>query len=434
MNSITFINCNIIDGTGTLPYHGKVIVQNNRIQKILKNDSESNLLCEGLLIDCQGATLMPGLIEPHAHISFADTATLEAMGDIPVEEHTLITMKNAKTMLDHGFTTCVSAASAKPRLDVVIRNAIQQNEIPGPRLYANSPELTVTGGLGDVRRMHLLRETFSIVCNGPEEFRKVARELVREGVDLLKLNLSGDTFVLTARSTQTVMMEEEAKAVTQVAAAHGVKVAAHCRSVGSIQMAIRLGIDIIYHATYCDHATLDLLEAHKDHIFIAPTLGIQYSTIEKGGKFGIDAKQIEKMGCRVELESGINNMIELHRRGVRILPGGDYGFAWNPMGHNAKDLELFVKLLNFTPMQAIVAATKWGSEMISRQHELGLIKEGYLADLIVVEGDPLKDIKVLQNKERILVVMIDGKLHKPQLQKKFALPIIESSFKSNQIS
>ena len=124
-----------------------------------------------------------------------DTPDLEGLGFVPPEEHTLRTMMNARKMLDQGFTGCNSAASAKARLDVVIRNAINAGEIPGPRTLAASPELATTAGLGDVRLRHMHRETFAIICDGADEFRKVAREMVREGVDTLKINPSGDEFI-----------------------------------------------------------------------------------------------------------------------------------------------------------------------------------------------------------------------------------------------
>ena len=119
-----------------------------------------------------------------------DTPDLEGLGFVPPEEHMLRTVRNAKKMLDQGFTACNSAASAKPRLDVVLRNAINAGDFPGPRTLAASPEMTVTSGLGDVRLMHMHRETFAVICDGAEEFRKMARLMVREGVDTLKINPS----------------------------------------------------------------------------------------------------------------------------------------------------------------------------------------------------------------------------------------------------
>ena len=113
---------------------------------------------------------------------------------------------------------------------------------------------------------------------------------------------------------------------------------------------------------------------------------------------------------RRELEIGAESMKALKKRGVRVLPGGDYGFAWNPIGTNARDLEHFVKLLDFTPLEAIAAATKSGGELMGM--DVGLVKEGYLADLILVDGDPVKDIAVLQDAGRLSAIMKDGAFHK----------------------
>jgi imidazolonepropionase-like amidohydrolase len=106
-------------------------------------------------------------------------------------------------------------------------------------------------------------------------------------------------------------------------------------------------------------------------------------------------------------------MIALKRRGVRVLPGGDYGFMWNPHGRNARDLQLFVELLGFTPMEALVGATGWGGEIMGMGDELGQVREGYLADLLLVDGDPLDDLGILQKREKLLAIMKDGVFHKP---------------------
>ena len=118
------------------------------------------------------------------------------------------------------------------------------------------------------------------------------------------------------------------------------------------------------------------------------------------------------LGLRRELEVAIENMKDLHKRGVRVLPGGDYGFAWNPVGNNARDLEHFVNLFDFTPMDALVAATKLGGEIMGMGGELGQIKDGYLADILLVAGDPLKDVTILQDRRNFLAIMKDGHFHK----------------------
>jgi len=412
MGRTLFSDINILDCTGAQPYAGEVLVEDNRIKQIAK--AGKKLPRDGAhTVDGGGATLMPGLIESHGHISFCDTSTLEGLGDIPPEEHTLKTMKYAKVMLDQGFTAIFSAAAAKARLDVVIRNAIDAGEIPGPRMRAASPELTVTGGLGDVRRAHMYRETFAITCDGPDEFRKVARAMCREGVDTLKINPSGDEFIPFARAHQTVMNDAEVAAVAEVAKSRGKTLAAHCRSAESVKMALRHGVDVLYHCTLSDAEALDMLEAHKNRIFIAPAMGIMYTTaVGEGSGYGIDSSHPVAIYFKRELDICIENMKKLKKRGLRILPGGDYGFAWNPIGTNARDIEHFVKLLDFKPMDAIVAATKLGGEIMGMGNELGQIKVGYLADVLLVDGNPLSDVTILRDKDRLLAIMKDGAFHK----------------------
>ena len=411
MASTLFTNLQIIDGSGAAPFAGQVLVEGNRIKAVGRGGGE-NLVGDGAeVIDGQGTTLMPGLVEAHAHISFCNTPSLEGLGDIPPEEHTLQTMKFAKVMLDQGFTALFSAATAKQRLDIVIRNAINAGEIPGPRLRAASLELTVTGGLGDVRRAHMYRETFAEICDGPDEFRKAARTACREGVDTLKINPSGDEFIPFARADMTVMNDEEVAAVAEVARSRGKMLAAHSRSAESVKMCVRHGVDVIYHATLADEEALDMIESVKDKVFIAPAMGIMYATSRgEGADWGITEDVPVAIYFRRELDSCIENMKKLLKRGVRVLPGGDYGFAWNPIGTNARDLEHFVNLLGNTPLEAIHAATQLGGELFGA--DVGLIKEGYLADILLVDGDPSKDVTILQDAANLRAIMKDGSFHK----------------------
>ena len=411
MGRTLFTNVSILDGSGADPYTGEVLIDGNRIQKIAK-DGENLPRDSGEVVDGGGATLMPGLVESHSHLSFANTSDLESLGAIPAEEHTLLTMKHAKLMLDQGFTSCNSAAAAKPRLDVVIRNAIDAGDIPGPRTLAATPELTVSGGLGDVRLLHMHRDTFALVCDGPDEFRRTAREMVREGVDTLKINPSGDEFVPVARAHQTVMNEAEIAAVCEVGHSRDKRIAGHCRSAESVKLCLKHGAQIIYHATMCDEEALDALEAAKDRVFVSPTIGITITTLYEAGDWGITEEVATDLGLRRELGMAVENMKQLHQRGVRVLPGGDYGFAWNPVGNNARDLEHFVKYLEFTPMEAIVAATKYGGEIMMMGDELGQIQEGYLADILLVDGNPLADVTILQDADNLIAIMKDGAFHK----------------------
>ena len=407
MNATVFRNVSVLDCSGNPAFAGSVFVEGNRITAVVPAAAPL-AVGDARVVDGRGATLMPGLIEAHSHLSFTDFAQSVELGFIPPEEHTLRTAQNARRMLDAGFTSCFSAASAKPRLDIALRNAIDSGDFPGPRTLAASPEMTVTSGLGDARLYHMYRENFAVVCNGADEFRRFSREMVREGVDTLKINVSGDAGVPASPADATVMNETEVAAVCDVARAHGRRVAAHARSAESVKMCLRHGVEVIYHATLLDEEAKDGLEAQKDRIFVAPVLGHLYTTLNEAGPWGISREIAEKRGTGRELECGIENMQDLKRRGVRILVGGDYGFAWNRVGTDARDIAHFVNLLGFTPMDAIVAATKLGGEIMGMGDRLGQIKAGYLADLLLVNGDPLEDVTILQDQNRISGVMKNG--------------------------
>src|SRR4029077_6328057 len=206
------------------------------------------------------------------------------------EDHMLLTVENARTMLDCGYTSAFSAAAPKPRLDVVLKREIEAGRVPGPRLLANGPEITVSGGLGDNTLLHLPHydtPTFAWVADGPDAIRRVCRILAREGVDLLKLNLSGDLGTSSYPSDQTPMTEGEVAAAMEVARAAKLRVAAHCRSAESVMLALHHGVEVIYHANYADERALEALEAARDRLFVGPALGLTYNLSQAGGPLGI---------------------------------------------------------------------------------------------------------------------------------------------------
>jgi imidazolonepropionase-like amidohydrolase len=403
----------IFDGSGAAPFAGDVLVEGRRIVAVQRGGGLPH--GDARVIDGAGATLMPGLIEPHGHLSYPDAARNADFTRLPPEEHVLVTMRNARTALDCGYTSVLSAASAKPRLDVVIRNEIAAGRIPGPRYLANGPEITVSGGLGDDNQLHLPHHetpTFAWVADGPDEIRKACRLLLREGVDLLKLNISGDTGPRHSRSQRAVMTDAEVAAAMDTARAGGVRVCAHARSAESVKMCVRHGIGIIYHANFADEEALDLLEANRDWCFVNPALGLTYQACHAAAEWGLTPALARERGLVEELEVSVDTFGRMRTRGIRVLPGGDYGFAWNPHGTYARDLLLFVDVLGFSPMETLVAATRMGGEIMGMGEELGQIKPGYLADLLLVDGDPLADIKRLQDRDALLVIMHDGRLHK----------------------
>ena len=415
-NGVVFTNVRIIDGSGEYPYSGEVVVQGNRIRQVTKGASR---LSHGpgaggqTVIDGMGATLMPGLCDAHLHLSWNNAPGIDPIQMMPPEEHTLVTAQMAKLVLDAGFTAGRGAAAAKPRLDVVVRNAINQGMIPGPRYLAAGPEITTVGGLGDSAPSHIPHEglNLGIVVSGPEEVRRTVRTLIKYGVDTIKLNLSGEEITGMA-AEETPMSDEEVAMAVREAKLRNKSLSAHARSSGSIKQCVRHGIPNIYHASFADEEALDMLEAAKDTHFVAPGLAWLINTARNAGEYGIKPGTPLTMRYERELEHAVETCRKMHRRGIRVLIGGDYGFAWTPQGTNAKDLEYFVDLLGFSPMEALVAATRLGGEIMGMGNELGMIKQGYLADLLLVDGDPAANVRVLQDKTRLLAIMKDGEFHK----------------------
>lgn len=411
MPAILFTNARILDGSGAQPYAGEVLVQGNRISRVTRGRGQS--LSGATVIDAAGATLMPGMTEAHTHFSWNNASSFDDIQVMPPEEHTLWAAGVAQVYLDHGWTSCVGAAAAKPRLDVVVRNAINSGMIPGPRYLAASQEITVPGSLGDELPPHLPFPdyNFGAIVSGPEEMRRCVRMFLKYGVDTVKLNLSGDNFVPGADAKTTWMADDEVAMGVHEAKVRGKRVAVHARSAASVKQAMRHGADIVYHASYTDNEALDMLEAARDRIFVAPGLSVIIQLLYNGEVIGVNHAQACAMGYEEELGAAIESLKAMHKRGVRVLPGGDYGFSWAPHGTNATDLQYFVKYLGMTPMEAIVSATRLGGQIMMHD-DLGEIRAGALADLLLVDGDPLADLALLLQPDKLLAIMKDGVFHK----------------------
>ena len=406
--STLFRNIRLFDGSGAPPFPADVLVRGNLIETVAPPSSGSaETLGASAVIDGGGvSTLMSGLCDAHVHMTWNNGPSLHATSDMPIEEHVMDTIDNARLYLDCGYTMCVGAASAKPRLDVAIRNAINSGRIPGPRMLASGMEIATTGA--DVNP--------SLTADGPHEMRKLVREVCKLGVDTLKLSMSGEQITGTAMNHETFFTQEEVRVAVEEATRRGVRVAAHARNQSSIRLCVEEGVNIIYHASFTDEETLDLLEAAKDRVYVAPGIAWLVMTCYNASDWGITPAAAEEMGYVIELEAAIESMKAMQKRGIRVLPGGDYGFAWTPHGTYARDLEYFVDLLGFSTTETLVAATRMGGEIMGQPDKLGMVKAGYLADLLLIDGDPLKDITLLQDQNRLTAIMKDGVLHKNMTQ------------------
>ena len=403
-------NCMVWDGSGTAPYPAEVLVEGERIRRVARGGTLPAEDAE--VLDGLGMTLMPGLVEGHAHLSFCGATRNTDLGDIPPEEHTIETLLNAKKLLDAGFTSAYSAASAKLRLDVVVRNEVNSGRSPGPRIRAASPEITVTGGLGDENRQHMMRDSFGIVVDGPEAIARAVRTCIREGVDNIKLNISGDDFV-PAKGGMTVMREEEVRMACEVAHSYGRRVSAHSRASNAVKRALQCGVDVLYHCEMADSEALDQLEAARERIFVGPAIGLIHNTLHEAEPWGITAAIARDLGMERCIENSQKTYAQMRRRGIRVVIGGDYGFAWTPQGTNARDIEHFVTLFGYSASEALQCATRVGGELMGLP--VGLLKGDYLADLLVVDGDPLRDVRVLQDKARLKLIMKGGAMVKNEL-------------------
>lgn len=405
MNETLFTNVSVIDGTGADPFDGAVLVRGNRIAAVTRGDVHEAGSAE--IVDGGGATLMPGLIDAHAHLSFLDAATLGDINNLSAERHVLEAAKNARKMLEHGFTSMFSGSSARDNLEVALRDAIDAGDIPGPRLKAATRQMTVTGGFGDLGQ----NDAYSLVLDGPEAFRSACRAAARAGVDTFKIVPSAPGSGPDPLAEDTAMSDEEVAAVCAVARQRNRMVAAHARSAEAVKMCVRNGVQVVYHATLADDEAKDMLEAERDRVFVAPAMGLPYGRLTEGEKYGVSTDDFTRARAEKEIETVSRTMAELRKRGIRVLPGGDYGFKWNPHGRNARDLAMFVELFGFSPLEAIQAATQAGGELMGEPGRLGVIAEGAFADLLLVDGDPVADIALLQDRERLLAVMKDGAFH-----------------------
>ncbi|KAH6696664.1 isoaspartyl dipeptidase-like protein [Leptodontidium sp. MPI-SDFR-AT-0119] len=415
-SKILFTDVNILDSTGREPYHGDVLIEGERISKVGVVPNIENLKKDPKVrvFHGRGRTLMSGLGDAHTHFTW-NGGDLNRLGELGVEEHVLLTARSAQCYIDSGYTMCFGAASAKERLDIVIRDAINAGDIPGPRYLANGKEMA--------RRDGDLVAGITAYADGPDEMREVIRHHVNLGVDQIKLSMSGEEITEIRSAQDCYFTDEETAACVDEAHGLGKRLCAHARARDSVKMCVRHGVDVIYHASYIDDEGMDMLEAKKTKHVVAPGINWLIATLNDAAAFGYPKEKAEQVGYKKELDAAIRGLREMHKRGITVLPGGDYGFAWTPHGTYARDLDHFVKLLGFTPMESLIAATAGVAKLFMRENELGKIQEGFYGDCILVDGNPLEDITVLQDHDKLNVIVINGRVHKAGRKEYIAPPV-----------
>ena len=400
-------NVQLFDGTGEPRFPATVIVSGDRIAAVLREGEDFASSASDIVIDGEGRTLMPGMVEAHAHLSWP--SSVEQMYHafmLPPDEMRVATWRNARVLLDHGFTSAFSAGALGDTLEVELRDEIAAGRTPGPRLRASTIERSPEGADGIETGKKV-----SMEGRGPQAMREFVRRCAGWGIDNVKLVISGEDALLPGSSQHILYDEDEVAAACDEAHRLGMLVAAHTQAAEAVKIALRSGVDVLYHCSYADDEALDMLEAQRNRIFMGPAIGVIVGTLEATPPPHIDMSSMKEMAGPV-IANTRRLVPELRRRGVRVLPGGDYGFPFNPNGRNARDLQHFVDLYGYTPTDVLVAATKLGGEIMGLGGELGLVKPGYLADLLLVDGDPTEDVSILQDKGRLAMIMQGGRLHK----------------------
>lgn len=413
-------NGRVVDGTGAAAVQdAAVLVENGRIEFVgkLADLPKSQSAAEGHLevIDARGGTIMPGLVEAHFHPTYFNVSTLEDLDTkYPVEFVTILASCNAKLALECGYTSARSGGSLF-NIDVWLKKAIDEDLIPGPNLATSGREICGVGGLmdwnPDFRKIGM--EGLVLLVNGPDEARSAVRKLVKDGVQWVKTYPTGDAAAPDANDHHTLCMTfEEMHAVVNTAHNHGMKVTGHCRATEGIKNALLAGYDTLEHGTFIDDETLELL-LERD-VPVVPALYFEQASVERGPEFGLPQAVID--GHQETLEGGAESARRILAAGGRLGMGGDYGFAWNPHGDYARELEFFVKYVGLDPLVVIKCATQTGAEILGQSDEIGTLAPGKWADILVVDGDVVKDISVLQDRSRFIGVLQRGNIRAGQLK------------------
>ncbi len=381
-----------------------ILVRDKKIEKVGKG---IEIPANATIVDLSEMTVLPGLIDCHTHL--ADGAhDSEPMGQFKKTgaQVALESVPNARAMLESGFTTVRDVGTYRALGDIALRDAINRGDIVGPRMFVAGAYVTISGGAGALTGLapdiQLPWDLHYGEANGPWEVRKVIRQLAHDGVDHIKILSSGAVLTHGSNPKSQEFTPEELHAAVDEASSFGLRVEAHAHSPEGIKNAIRAGVASVEHATMIDDEGIALAKQHGTYLDMDI---YDEECIQEEGKAGGMPKDFLEHDAQLG-QMQRDNFRKAVAAGVKMSFGTDAGVC--AYGTSGKQFAFMVKY-GMTPMQAIQAATSNAADLLGRSNELGSIKPGKYADLIAVSGDPLADIRLLEN---VKFVMKDGKIYK----------------------
>jgi imidazolonepropionase-like amidohydrolase len=395
----------LIDGTGKEPLADSVLILNGAVIRDVGTKDTVRIPPGAEVIDVSDLTVMPGMIDCHCHISIT-TWSIGKRLFTPRSVELFQTAEMMRRTLHAGFTTIRDAGTLN---DVGVRQAVEMGLIEGPRLVA-AASLIQTGGHFDMHFPSGVDLPFlgggygGEICDGVAEVTRAVRKALRQGFDFIKIATSGGFGYPSSRPEHTEWTPDELKAIVHEASARGKGVMAHAINNQGIRNALEAGVWSVEHGTYLDDETIQMFLDRGT--YLVPTLSIGEMDL------GCDEENGEELApvCQAELDestaAGLESFEKAVQAGVRIAAGTD-ALSEAMHGKNATELELFVRH-GLTPMEAIVAATKTAAEACRVHDKVGTLEAGKVADLLVVQGDPLSDISVLQDQSRLLLIVKEG--------------------------
>ncbi|WP_339303603.1 amidohydrolase family protein [Paenibacillus sp. FSL R5-0519] len=402
MSQITaFVGALLIDGQGGEAVSDSVVLVENG--KFIAAGAKATVPVpeSAKLVDVTGKTVMPGLIDAHVHVHGAKNLNMAAVALEANELQMGRALQDLPKLINAGFTTVRDVGS---HVAVYIRDLIKEGVVKGPRIKTSRHMLSQTGGHADIHMIPTELNMFT-VCDGVPEVIKATRTQFREGADFIKVCSTGGVLSEKDDPRWSQFRLDELKAIVYEAEAVQSYVAAHAQGTQGIKNALEAGVRTIEHGIYIDEEGLGMMLDQK--AVLVPTLAIVHRIIKEGHKYGVPEFGIRK--AQSVYQEHIENMIIARKAGVTIAVGTDF-CTCAPVEHggNALELRLLVEDVGFTPMEAIVAATRDAARAMQMEAEIGTIEPGKAADLLVLNMNPLTDIGLLENTENIEQVYLSG--------------------------